>query len=101
MAAPVLTGFVYEEAALSNDGQSVLLAGPVSTYVDGQFVGQGFIPSVAVGEKFTVGLGIDSSLRATRELVEKTETTQGGNRVIDFTYHLRLENFSGKRPTYV
>jgi hypothetical protein len=96
IATPVLTSFVYNEAQVSNNSQTVLLAGPVSTYVDGEFVGQGLVPSVAVGEDFTVGLGIDSSLRATRDLVEKTETTQGGNRVIQFTYRVALENFSAK-----
>jgi len=96
IATPVLTSFVYNEAQVSNNSQTVLLAGPVSTYVDGEFVGQGLVPSVAVGEDFTVGLGIDSSLRATRDLVEKTETTQGGNRVIQFNYRVALENFSTK-----
>ncbi len=96
VATPVLTSFVYNEAVVSNTSQTVLLAGPVATYVDSQFVGQGFVPSVAVGEDFTVGLGIDSSLRVGRDLVEKTETTQGGNRVIEFAYRIALENFSAK-----
>jgi hypothetical protein len=55
---------------------------------------------VAVGEKFTVGFGINSSLRATRELVDKTETTQGGNRVMNFSYRLSVENF-GSAPAVV
>jgi hypothetical protein len=41
-------------------------------------------------------LGIDSSLRAERELVDKSERIQGGNRVVDFTYELTLENFGDK-----
>ena len=32
-----------------------------------------------------VGLGIDSSLRADRQLLNKEERIQGGNRVVDFT----------------
>lgn len=100
VAIPVLTGFVYEEAALSNQGSMVLLAGPVATYVAGEFVGHGEIPTVAVGEGFTVGFGIDSTLRARRELVEKTETIQGGNRVVGFTYRLVIENF-GTEPVTV
>jgi hypothetical protein len=78
----------------------VLLAGPVSTYVAGQFVGRGDLPTVAVGQRFTVGLGIDTSLRASRELVRKGDTIQGGNRVAELTYELRLENF-GPEPTQV
>ncbi len=94
LAIPVLTSYIYKEADLVNDSQQVLLAGAVSTFVGDQFVGRGELPTVAMGERFSVGLGIDSSLRVGRELVQKEETIQGGNRVVDFTYRLLLENFS-------
>ena len=100
LAEPVLTSYVYDEASVVNDGKTVLLAGPVSTYVAGQFVGHGDVPTVAIGESFTIGLGIDSSLRAHRELLKKNESIQGGNRLVDFTYQLALENF-GADPTTV
>ena len=93
VAIPVLTSAVYEQSDLVNSSKMVLLAGPVSTYVDGQFVGHGDLPTVSIGESFTIGLGIDSSLRAHRELAKKNESIQGGNRVVDFTYQLSLENF--------
>jgi hypothetical protein len=93
LATPVLTSFVYEEARLTNTSDEVFLAGPVATFLGGQFVGRGDLPTVAVGESFTVGLGIDSSLKAERKLVKKDERVQGGNRVVDFTYELKLENF--------
>ena len=93
VATPVLTSYVYEEAAVTNESEMVLLAGPVSTYLAGQFVGHGTIPTVSVGQSFTAGFGIDSSLRTARELVERKESIQGGNRVVDFTYRLALENF--------
>jgi uncharacterized protein (TIGR02231 family) len=100
VAEPVLTSYVYDEASIVNDGKTVLLAGPVSTYVSGQFVGHGDLPTVAIGESFTIGLGIDSSLRAHRELLKKDESIQGGNRLVDFTYQLALENF-GSAPATV
>ncbi len=95
-AIPVLTSYVYDEASVVNSSKLVLLAGPTSTYLAGQFVGHGQVPTVAVGESFTVGLGIDSSLRARRELIKKSESIQGGNRVVDFTYQLTLENFGAE-----
>ncbi len=94
LATPVLTSYVYEEAKLTNTGDVVLLAGPASTFMGDEFVGRGTVPTVAVGESFTVGLGIDASLRAARELVSKEETIQGGNRIVDFVYRLTLENFA-------
>ncbi|MBN1514042.1 MAG: mucoidy inhibitor MuiA family protein [Phycisphaerae bacterium] len=100
LATPLLTDYVYEEASLTNQGEQVLLAGPVSAFVEGQFVGQGQLPTVAVGEPFVLGFGIDSTLRASRELVEKAESIQGGNREVTFTYRLAVENF-GSRPAKV
>src|SRR5690606_12065240 len=70
LAIPVLTEHVYEEAQLVNTLDTVLLPGPVSSYLAGEFVGHGELPTVAAGETFTLGFGIDSSLRARRELTD-------------------------------
>ena len=93
VATPVLTAYVYDEAVVTNDGSQVFLSGPAASYAGGEFVGRGLVPTVASGETFTAGFGIDSALRASRELVERTESIQGGNRVVEFTYRLVLENF--------
>lgn len=93
VATPVLTSYVYQEAKLSNATDHVLLAGPAATFLGDRFVGRGEIPQAAIGESFTVGLGIDESLRATRELVDKTDRIQGGNRVVTIEYRLAIENF--------
>jgi hypothetical protein len=95
LATPVLTSYVYEEVKVVNTSEVVFLAGPAATFVGGQFVGRGQMPTVAAGESFTAGLGIDASLRTARELVDKQERIQGGNRVVDFTYQLAVENFGG------
>jgi hypothetical protein len=95
VAVPVLTSFVYREAALQNSSQEDLLAGPITVYLDGRFVGQGEIPTVARNQTFVVGFGADPQLRARRELVDKTDDLQGGNRETKFEYRLVIENFSG------
>ncbi|MCA9239291.1 MAG: mucoidy inhibitor MuiA family protein [Planctomycetales bacterium] len=97
IATPVLTEFVYKEAKLTNTTDMVLLAGPSATFLEGEFVGRGAVPTVSIGESFAIGLGIDTSLRAGRELVDKSTRTQGGNRVVDFTYELTIENFGDQR----
>ena len=99
-AAPVLTPHVYREAELKNTSEHDLLAGPMTAYLDGRFVGQGELPTVARGERFVVGFGADPQLRARRELVNKTDSTQGGNRETRFEYRLVVENF-GNDPTPV
>jgi hypothetical protein len=99
-AAPVLTPHVYREAELKNTSDHDLLAGPMTAYLDGRFVGQGELPTVARGEKFVVGFGADPQLRARRELVDKSDSTQGGNRETRFEYRLVVENF-GNEPAPV
>lgn len=96
LAAPLLTDAVYDEASATNTSGVVLLAGPVTTYMGGRFVGGGQMKTVAVGERFVVGLGVDPSLRVARELVEKKDEVQGGNRVAELTYRLSLENFGSE-----
>jgi hypothetical protein len=96
VATPALTTSVYEEALARNESKLVLLAGPVSTYVQGRFVGSGTLPTVSIGETFVLGFGNDSSLKARRELVERAEAIQGGNRLVDLTYRLTLENFGSE-----
>jgi len=100
VARPVLTEYVYEEAEVNNDSDVVLLAGPAATFLGDEFVGRGAVPTIAIGESFTIGLGIDESLRASRELVKNVRRLQGGNRIVDIDYRLTIENFGGQ-PTAV
>lgn len=100
VATPVLSTYVYNEASVTNTGEQLLLAGPSASYSAGEFVGRGVVPTTAVGQTFAAGFGNDSSLRTGRELVERKERTQGGNRVIEFTYRLTIDNF-GKAPARV
>ncbi len=94
VAVPVLTSFVYREAELANSSDKDLLAGPITVYLDGRFVGRGEIPTVARGQTFVVGFGADPQLRARRELVDKQDGVQGGNRETKFEYRLIVENFA-------
>ncbi len=96
VAVPVLTSYVYREAELMNSSDEDLLAGPITVYLDGRFVGQGEIPTVARGETFVVGFGADPQLRGRRELADKQDDVQGGNRETRFDYRLVVENFSGQ-----
>jgi hypothetical protein len=100
LATPTLTQYIYNEAKLTNTSEMVLLAGPSASYVAGEFVGSGGVPTVSAGESFRAGFGIDTSLRTGKELLERSESVQGGNRIIEFTYRLSVENF-GKGPASV
>jgi uncharacterized protein (TIGR02231 family) len=93
IATPVLTSYVYREAELTNNCPEDLLAGPITVYLDGRFVGRGEITTVARGQKFLVGFGADPQLRARRELADRKDDVQGGNRELEFSYRLVVENY--------
>jgi hypothetical protein len=93
VAVPVLTPYVFREAELMNSSDEDLLSGPITVYLDGRFVGRGEIPTVARGETFVVGFGTDPQLRVQRDLVDKKDGVQGGNRETRFNYRIAIENF--------
>lgn len=93
IATPLLTDYVYLQANLLNDSDTVLLPGPASIFRDGQFVGGSQLPQVTIGETFTAGFGIDSQVQVVRELEEKKTRIQGGNRIDTYNYRLALSNY--------
>jgi uncharacterized protein (TIGR02231 family) len=92
-ATPVLTSYVYREAEVTNNSDEDLLRGPITVYLNGSFVGRSEMPTVARGQKFVVGFGADPQLRAKRELADKNDEVQGGNRRLSFDYRLVVENY--------
>jgi len=96
VATPVLSPYIYQHADVVNNSELALLPGTVNSYLDGHFMGVGNIPMVAKGQQFVMGFGVDSQLRASRELADKTDKVVGGNREIRFKYRLLAENFKDK-----
>ena len=96
MATPVLSTYVFREAEIRNESDIDLLGGPVTVYVESRFVGRAEIPTVAQGESFIVGFGADAQLRTRREMVEKTEGVQGGNKEMKMRYRVTVENYKNQ-----
>lgn len=92
-AVPVLTQQVFRQADLVNTTDKVLLPGEATMYVGGDFVGQAKLPLVAVGKPFTVGLGADPQVSASRRLTDKSREVKGGNQVLTFKYRLLLSSY--------
>lgn len=93
VATPLLSSFAYREADLINDQGVGLLRGPATIYLDGRFVGRTEIPSIASGQHLVVGFGADNQVRTRRELLDKVDEVQGGNRRLTFEYRLVVANF--------
>jgi hypothetical protein len=92
-AVPVLTPHVYREATLTNKSDFVLLPGEATMYLGTDFVGRSELPLVAIGKQFTVGFGVDPQLQASRQLLNKTRTTTGGNQVLTFDYRILVNSY--------
>ncbi|MCH2183426.1 MAG: DUF4139 domain-containing protein [Mariniblastus sp.] len=92
VATPLLNSFAYRQAEITNTFDFGLLSGPAAIYLDDRFVGQLEIPATAKGQKLTLGLGPDPQVRTRRELMDKKDKIQGGNRQIRFDYRLVVGN---------
>ena len=93
VATPLLTDYVYLQAAVLNDSKTIFLPGPASMFRNGEFVGKSNLPIVTIGEKFTAGFGIDSQVQVVRELEDKKTRIQGGNRIDTYHYRIALNNY--------
>lgn len=97
--APLLATYVFQGTDLVNTTGLPMLAGNYQAYVGQEFVGSGQLPLVAKGQNFSIGFGVDTQLRCTRELKDKTDKTELGSRVQSFAYALTVENFKDKPVT--
>ncbi len=96
VAIPLLDSYVYREAEVANGSNFDFLSGPVSVYIDNRFVGRADIPTVAQGETFALGFGSDAQLRTRRELVKKVDSLRGGNKEVQLSYRILVENYKNK-----
>ncbi len=95
-AVPVLTSHVYRLADLVNQGELVLLPGEATMYVGSDFVGRMNLPLVAIGEKYTVGFGVDPQLQVSRLMVKKSRSNQGGNQVHNYDYRITIGSYKSE-----
>ena len=95
-AVPVLTPHVYRLADLVNKSEYVLLPGEATMYVGTDFVGRMNLPLVAIGERFTVGFGVDPQLQVARQLVRKPRNVQGGNQVHTYEYRITVSSYKSE-----
>src|SRR5262249_16668012 len=83
-------------ANLFNKSKHVLLPGEATLYDGTDFVGQMNLPLVAIGERFTVGFGVDPQLQVQRQMVGQTRSTQGGNVVVNSQFAVRLSSYKAE-----
>ena len=95
IAVPMLTDSVFIRSDVTNDSPYILLPGEASIFHGSDFVGRTSLPSVAPGETFSLDLGIDPSITATRTLLEKKTSSTGlfgSSKETLFDYRVTIAN---------
>ena len=100
VVTPLLSSFAHREALVMNESGHDLIAGPADVYLDENFVGQTRLPPTANGQTVRLGFGTDRQLRSRRELLSRTDSIKGGNRISKLQYRLVVSNFH-KTPTKI
>ena len=72
VVAPAVDPAAHLRATVVNTGGHALLAGPLSAFVDGDFVGSTHIDTTAPGAELELHLGVDDRVAVERELMERT-----------------------------
>jgi uncharacterized protein (TIGR02231 family) len=72
VVAPALDTAAHLRATVVNTGGHALLAGPLSAFLDGAFVGTTHIDATAPGAELELHLGVDDRVAVERELLERT-----------------------------
>lgn len=76
-AAPAVDETAFLEATFKQTEEAPLLAGRVSLYRDGTFVGRGQMPASQKDETVRLGFGADEQVKVTRSVVRKNEGASG------------------------
>ncbi|KAA5546921.1 mucoidy inhibitor MuiA family protein [Roseiconus nitratireducens] len=93
VVVPLLSSFAYREVEVENLTGQNLVSGEAAVFLDGQFVGRTTLPPTAAGGELLIGLGADRQVRTRRELLDRTVSIKGGNRLATLDYRLVVSNF--------
>ena len=96
VAAPLLTDYVYLQADVTNNSDTILLPGKADMFRNSQFVGKGDMQLATIGQRFTIGFGVDSQIQVTREFKDKKTDSFLGNRIDENYYRLAIDNYYDK-----
>ena len=99
-ATPKLLASAFLNAAVKNDSEYPVLAGPLAVFLDGTFVANAQLKAVMPGEKFDLALGADDGLRIERKLINRvTEDLGLLTKQIRVTYEAKITVTNNKRTT--
>jgi hypothetical protein len=54
------------------------------------------LPLVAIGERYTLGFGVDPQLQISRVMTKKSRSLQGGNQVHNYEYRITVASYKSE-----
>jgi uncharacterized protein (TIGR02231 family) len=94
VCVPAVDSAVFGTVLLTNTSPHALLAGPVDVMVDGDFALTAALPTLAPGQRQSVGVGVAESVQVARRtrMRESTAGLRGGTTVLDHTVEIEVAN---------
>jgi uncharacterized protein (TIGR02231 family) len=95
LSVPKLAEAVYRRAKLTNQSDFLLLDGPASLFVEGDFVGTLPLKRIAPREEFELTLGVDDRITVKRELKARDVDKKiiGDRRRLRVAYEVEVKNW--------
>ncbi|GCE13376.1 mucoidy inhibitor MuiA family protein [Tengunoibacter tsumagoiensis] len=98
VTAPALEKDAHLRATITNTAEQVLLKGEANIFLSGEYVGTTQVRQTASNEQFKIFLGIDDSIKITREpterSVEKGNLLQNDLRRNIYAYRITVHNYA-------
>jgi uncharacterized protein (TIGR02231 family) len=95
VAVPRLDPAAYLTAKFNLKGAAPQLPGTVNLYLEGTYVGQGFLPLLNPGEEAKLGFGVDDQIKVTRKEVKRLSGEEGiltTSNVEERSWDIEIEN---------
>jgi uncharacterized protein (TIGR02231 family) len=96
---PRLSPHAYLQAIGSNNMSLPILRGDLNVFMGNDFVGSSNTDTIMPGENFELTLSVNDNIRVSRVLDEKGEQTSGilgGSLKTNFSFIIKVENYTGK-----
>ena len=100
---PSMSAKAYLTAGFKNTSDMVLLPGPVSLYLNGDYTGKAELGNeIARNEEVKFSFGTDENIKVKKEKLPSKEGETGFfgmDRRVDFAYKITLENYKDKKAS--
>jgi uncharacterized protein (TIGR02231 family) len=101
VTTPKLAEFAFRRATVKNAGDLLLLPGPVSLFVEGDYIGSTPLKLTAPGKEFELYLGVDDRVYVKRELKarEVDKKLLQDKRRLHYAYEIEVRNLRADKIT--